>query len=165
MNSNLNPSAQKIQGELDKLGYNCKVIEFQGTTRTSADAAARVGCSLSQIVKSLIFKGKNSNKPILVLTSGSNRVDIKKVNNLIGDTIERADPEFVRKSTGFSIGGIPPIGHPTSLSTFMDEDLLKYDFVWAAAGTPNAVFKTTPQELLGMSSAKLANIKEINIPG
>ena len=161
MSDKLNPTARKIQTTLDQLGYKSKVIEFNETTRTSADAAARVGCSLGQIVKSLIFKGKVSGKPVLVLTSGSNRVDTKKISSLVGEMIERADPEFVRNRTGFAIGGIPPLGHVTSIDTFMDEDLQKYDFLWAAAGTPNAVFKLSPHELLTMSSATLANIKEI----
>jgi prolyl-tRNA editing enzyme YbaK/EbsC (Cys-tRNA(Pro) deacylase) len=156
-----NSSARKIQDELERLGYPYKVIEFQETTRTSIDAANRVGCTLGQIVKSLIFKGKTSCKPVLVLTSGANRVDIKKITSLLGEKIDRADPEFVRSCTGFAIGGIPPIGHITPIITFMDEDLLQYEFVWAAAGTPNAVFKLTPDDLLSMSSAKVASVKEI----
>jgi prolyl-tRNA editing enzyme YbaK/EbsC (Cys-tRNA(Pro) deacylase) len=161
MSDLLNPTARKIQTILDQLGYNCKVIEFQETTRTSVDAAARVECSLGQIVKSLIFRGKISGKPILILTSGANRVDTRKVTSLIGEKIDRADPEFVRSCTGFAIGGIPPVGHLSAIDTIMDEDLLSYDYLWAAAGTPNAVFKLTPQELLTMSSAKIAYVKEV----
>ena len=161
MSDLLNPTARKIQATLDQLGYKCKVIEFQETTRTSADAAARVECTLGQIVKSLIFRGRISGKPFLILTSGANRVDTRKITSLIGEKIERADPEFVRSCTGFAIGGIPPIGHLSSIDTIMDEDLLTYDFLWAAAGTPNAVFKLSPQELLTMSSAKIASVKEV----
>jgi len=160
MNTNLNPTAQKVQSALDLLGYSYKVIEFQESTRTSIDAANQVGCSLGQIVKSLIFKGNTSGNPVLVLTSGANRVDIPKITTLLGEKIDRADPEFVRNWTGFAIGGIPPIGHASSIITFMDEDLLQYDFVWAAAGTPNAVFRLTPTDLRTMSSAILASIKE-----
>jgi prolyl-tRNA editing enzyme YbaK/EbsC (Cys-tRNA(Pro) deacylase) len=160
MRDNLNPTARKIQTILDQLGYKCEVIEFQETTRTSVDAAARVGCSLGQIVKSLIFRGKISGKPILILTSGANRVDTKKIAGLIGEKIDRADPEFVRSCTGFAIGGIPPLGHLSAIETILDEDLLSYDYLWAAAGTPNAVFKLSPQELLSMSSAKVASVKE-----
>ena len=160
MNTNLNPTAQKVQSALDLLGYSYKVIEFQESTRTSIDAANQVGCSLGQIVKSLIFKGNTSGNPVLVLTSGANRVDIPKITTLLGEKIDRADPEFVRNWTGFSIGGIPPIGHASSIITFMDEDLLQYDFVWAAAGTPNAVFRLTPTDLRTMSSAILASIKD-----
>jgi prolyl-tRNA editing enzyme YbaK/EbsC (Cys-tRNA(Pro) deacylase) len=161
MSDHLNPTAQKIQTILDQLGYTCEVIEFQETTRTSIDAAARVGCSLGQIVKSLIFRGKLSGKPILILTSGANRVDTKKITSIIGESIDRADPEFVRSCTGFAIGGIPPVGYLSVIETIMDEDLLSYDYLWAAAGTPNAVFKVTPQELLSMSSAKVAPVKEV----
>lgn len=160
MNSSLNKSAQKVQSALEKLGYSYQVIEFQETTRTSIEAAERVGCSLGQIVKSLIFKGNSSGKPVLVLTSGANRVDIPKITSLLGEKIDRAEPEFVRNWTGFAIGGIPPIGHTSSIITFMDEDLLQYDFVWAAAGTPNAVFRLTPDDLRTMSSAIVAHVKE-----
>jgi Cys-tRNA(Pro) deacylase len=160
MNRILSPSAQKVQDHLDHLGYNYKVIEFQETTRTSADAAARVSCTIGQIVKSLIFKCRGSGKPVLILTSGANRVDVKKIASLTGDPIDRADPEFVRSMTGFAIGGIPPIGHTTAIKTYLDEDLLKFETLWAAAGTPNAVFELTPQDLQTMTSARVVPVKE-----
>lgn len=160
MNDILSPTAQKIQTILDRLGYKCEVIEYQETTRTSIDAAAQVGCTLGQIVKSLIFIGKKSGEPILILTSGANRVDTNKISNLIGEKIDRADPEFVRSKTGYSIGGIPPLGHHSLINTLIDEDLLKYDQIWAAAGTPNAVFRLTPQDLKTMSSGKVVSVKE-----
>lgn len=160
MNEISNPTACKVQNLLEQLGYKCKVVEFQETTRTSLEAATQVGCTLKQIVKSLIFKGKTSGKPLLILTSGANRVDVKKIKVLIGENIDRADPEFVRNCTGFAIGGIPPLGHVSEINTLMDEDLLKYDDLWAAAGTPNAVFRLTPQELITMSGAKVASVKE-----
>src|SRR6186713_133830 len=107
----LSQSAQKIQDLLNSLGYHYAVIEHAESTRTAQEAADRVGCDLGQIVKSLIFRGKTSNKPILVLTSGANRVDEKLISQYAGEPIGRADPDFVRAVTGFAIGGIPPIGH------------------------------------------------------
>jgi Cys-tRNA(Pro) deacylase len=161
MNQELSPSAQKIQNHLKNSGFLCKVIEFQGTTRTSANAAERVGCTIGQIIKSLVFRGHNSGKAVLVLTSGANRVDVKKIANLIGESIDRADPEFVRSVTGFAIGGIPPIGHATKIETFIDEDLLKFETLWAAAGTPNAVFELSAENLQRMTNARIVQVKEM----
>ena len=144
----LNPSAQKIQNILRGLGFDYKVIEFTESTRTAQEAADRVGCLLGQIVKSLIFKGMTSNKGILVLTSGSNRVDENKISQYSGESIGRADPEFVRTVTGFAIGGVPPMGHTQLLDSYIDEDLFQYTDVWAAAGTPNAVFQLPSSELV-----------------
>src|SRR5512135_2992485 len=143
----LSPSAQKIQEILNSYGQNFKVIEFSESTRTAQEAADRIGCQLGQIVKSLIFRGQHTNKAILVLVSGSNRADEKKISLYSNETIGRADPDFVRTETGFAIGGVPPIGHTHQLETFIDEDLLKYTSVWAAAGTPNAVFELPSSDL------------------
>jgi prolyl-tRNA editing enzyme YbaK/EbsC (Cys-tRNA(Pro) deacylase) len=155
----LSPSALKVQEALLALGFNCKVIEFQESTRTSADAAARVGCQIGQIVKSLIFRGQATSKPVLVLTSGTNRVDESHISQYVGETIGRADAEFVRAKTGFAIGGVPPVGHVQPLETYLDEDLLQYGRIWAAAGTPNAVFELTPAILVKLTSGKVVRVK------
>ena len=157
--TSLSPSAQKVQDILNELGFHCSVQESDLSTRTAADAAARVGCQVGQIVKSLIFKGSTSGKPILVLTSGANRVDEKLISSYAGEIIQRADPEFVRAVTGFAIGGVPPVGHLKPMETYLDEDLLQYPDIWAAAGTPNAVFKLTPLELQQMSGGRVANVR------
>ena len=156
----ISPSAQKIQDALHKLGVNCHIIEFTESTRTAQEAADRVGCQLGQIVKSLIFKGKASNKGILVLTSGANRVDEKKLGAYAGEAIGRADADFVRTVTGFAIGGVPPVGHAQPLETYIDEDLMLYPSVWAAAGTPNAVFETSPSDLVKIAHGKVMSIKQ-----
>jgi prolyl-tRNA editing enzyme YbaK/EbsC (Cys-tRNA(Pro) deacylase) len=117
------------------------------STRTAADAAAACGCNVGQIVKSLIFNGKITKAPYLILASGANRVDENKVEHVIGEAIVRPDANFVREVSGFAIGGIPPIGHSSKIRTFLDEDLLQYETVWAAAGTPNAVFAVNPARL------------------
>jgi len=155
----INPSAQKIQNILNSLGSDYKVIEFSESTRTAQEAADQVGCQLGQIVKSLIFKGSSSNKGILVLTSGSNRVDEARISQYMGESISRADPEFVRTVTGFAIGGVPPFGHAQSLETYIDEDLLQYAGVWAAAGTPNAVFQLPSADLVKITSGKIVRVK------
>jgi prolyl-tRNA editing enzyme YbaK/EbsC (Cys-tRNA(Pro) deacylase) len=152
-------SAQKIQGVLSKLGADYRVIEFSGSTRTAQEAADRVGCKLGQIVKSMVFKGQLSNKGILVLTSGANRVDEKKIEQYARETIIRADPDFVRSTTGFAIGGVPPVGHTTLLDTYIDEDLLQYKTVWAAAGTPNAVFELPSSDLARITHGKIILVK------
>ncbi len=155
----LTSSAQKIQDILDRLGSNYKVVEFSDSTRTAQEAADRVNCQLGQIVKSMIFKGQASNKAILVLTSGSNRVDEKKISQYIGENVTRADPDFVRLKTGFAIGGVPPVGHAQPLETFVDEDLLQFPNVWAAAGTPKAVFELTSSDLVKITHARIVRVK------
>ena len=155
----LSPTAQKVQDQLTSLGFNCQVIEFQESTRTAQEAAERAGCALGQIIKSLIFKGKTTDKPILVLTSGANRVDEKRISEYAGEPIGRADADFVRAATGFAIGGVPPIGHDHKMETYLDEDLLQFTTIWAAAGTPNAIFELTPDALQKMTDGKIAKVK------
>ena len=155
----LSPSAQKIQDLLNSLGYNYTVIEHAESTRTAQEAADRAGCELGQIVKSLIFCGKASGKSILVLTSGANRVDEKRISEYAGESISRADADFVRAVTGFAIGGVPPIGHAEKMETYLDEDFLQYQVIWAAAGTPNAIFELKTEDLQKMTGGKIVGIK------
>ena len=155
----LSSSAQRIQDILIKLGYDYTVIEAEESTRTAEEAAERVGCEVGQIVKSLIFQGKSSGKAILILTSGANRVDIKRIKAYAKEKIGRADPEFVRACTGFAIGGIPPLGHVSPIETYVDEDLLRFEEIWAAAGTPKAVFKMQASELTKMTGGKIIIVK------
>jgi prolyl-tRNA editing enzyme YbaK/EbsC (Cys-tRNA(Pro) deacylase) len=155
----LSSSAQKIQDALRAAGFDCTVIEHQESTRTAQEAADRVGCTLGQIVKSLIFKGQTSGKAILVLTSGANRVDEKRLSGYAGEAIGRADPDLVRSATGFAIGGVPPLGHTHPIETYIDEDLLQYETVWAAAGTPNAVFEMPSASLQKMTGGRIVPVK------
>lgn len=156
----LSASAQKVQNILAERGTTLKVVEFIESTRTSAEAAERVGVSVGQIAKSLVFKAKTSGKAVLVIASGANRVDEQKIAAQLGEKIGRADPEFAREATGFVIGGIPPLGHGQELPTFLDEDLFQYQIIWAAAGTPNAVFELTPAQLAELTGGKVADIRE-----
>jgi prolyl-tRNA editing enzyme YbaK/EbsC (Cys-tRNA(Pro) deacylase) len=154
----LSPSAQKIQDLLHSLGYNYTVIEYADSTRTAQEAADRAGCELGQIVKSLIFKGRETGKPILVLTSGANRVDEKRIREYAGEGIGKADADFVRAVTGYAIGGVPPVGHVQKMETYLDEDFLQYETVWAAA-TPNAIFELKTADLQKMTNAKVLRVK------
>jgi len=143
----LSPSAARVQSALEQAGLSLRVSELPASTRTAAEAAAAVGSSVAQIIKSLVFRGKHSGQAILILASGSNRVDEAKVAAAIGEPIERATPEFVREQTGFAIGGVAPVGHTNPLRTLIDADLFQHAELWAAAGTPHAVFPLTPDEL------------------
>jgi prolyl-tRNA editing enzyme YbaK/EbsC (Cys-tRNA(Pro) deacylase) len=159
MTEELSKSAKRIQGALNALGAKLEVVELPASTRTSAEAAAAIGCSIKQIAKSIIFRSITTDKPVMVIASGPNRVDEEKIRGIIGEGIEKADAEFVRKATGFAIGGIPPIGHAEPITTIIDEDLLKLDEIWAAAGTPNAVFKLNPAILVQMTGGSVKAIK------
>ena len=159
MNDELSASAMKVQAALTALGLECQVVELPGSTRTAVEAAHAVGCTLGQIVKSLVFRGRRSGKPLLALVSGSNRLDEKKLAALAGEAVEKADADFIRRHTGFAIGGVPPVGHVEEIATFVDEDLLQFDEVWAAAGTPHAVFRIHPVSLVRASGGKAAELR------
>ena len=160
MSEELSSSAQRVQDILRARGFNSRVVELADSTRTAKDAAQAIGCEVAQIVKSLVFKGKNTQKAIFIVASGSNRVNEKKVGALIGEPIEKADADFVRQKTGFAIGGVAPLGHIEQMETLIDEDLLRYETIWAAAGTPFAVFQLTPQDLQVMTGGQTASIAQ-----
>ena len=155
----LKEAAQRVQQRAHALGLDIAVRQMPGSTRTAEDAAAACGCSVGQIVKSLVFKGRTSGKPYLLLVSGSNRVDEKGVAAVIGEALTRPDAQFVRDITGYAIGGIPPLGHASPLATYFDIDLLQYDVVWAAAGTPEAVFSVAPAALAEKTAATVISVR------
>jgi prolyl-tRNA editing enzyme YbaK/EbsC (Cys-tRNA(Pro) deacylase) len=156
----LSASAQKVQEAIAALGLPHRVVELDQPVRTAAGAAAAVGCEVGQIVKSLVFRGETSGRPVLVLASGAHRVNEARLAERIGERVARADPDFVRSATGFSIGGVPPLGHAREMTTFIDEDLMRFDQIWAAAGHPNSLFRLPPADLLRMApGAKLAGIR------
>jgi prolyl-tRNA editing enzyme YbaK/EbsC (Cys-tRNA(Pro) deacylase) len=159
MPSNLSSSARKVQKALAACGLTCEVLEMPQTTRTAEEAARAVGCGVGQIVKSLVFQGKQTRLPILVAASGVNRVNEKKLARLVSEPILKADAGFVRETTGFAIGGVPPLGHAKRMRIFIDEDLFQYGEIWAAAGNPRAVFKLTPDELLKITRGQVVSVK------
>jgi prolyl-tRNA editing enzyme YbaK/EbsC (Cys-tRNA(Pro) deacylase) len=150
-----NPSALKVQSVL---GDRFQVLEFDASTRTTADAAAAIGCEVAQIAKSLIFRGANSGRAVLILASGVDRVDEKKAALAVGEPITRADADFVREATGFAIGGVPPVAHKTKPVVLIEESLMQFDEIWAAAGTPNAVFRLTPADLVELTGGRTVGV-------
>ena len=157
--SDLSASAQKVQESLTRHGVSCDVIEMPASTRTAIDAAKAIGCEVAHIAKSLLFRTQNSHRAILVIASGSNRVKEDVITALLGEPLEKADADFVREKTGFTIGGIPPIGHLEQLQTFVDRDLMQFNEIWAAAGTPNAVFRLTPEVLIRITAGRIVSVK------
>ncbi len=160
MPEELSSSARSFQEMLRARGFPHRVVELPASTRTAKEAAQAVGCQVEQIVKSLVFKGQQSQKPLLVLASGPNRVSESRLSELAGEPIEKADADFVRQHTGYSIGGVPPLGHRQQIATFIDETLLRYDLLWAAAGTPHAVFQLPSADLQAMTNGQVAAIAE-----
>ena len=158
MTNKLSPSAMRVQRILNEHGFDCTVLELSHSTRTANEAAQAVGCQVGQIVKSLVFKGKKSQTPILIVASGSNRVNEKKISLIVSEPVKMAHADFVRQKTGFAIGGVPPLGHLEKLRTFIDEDLFNYDEIWAAAGNPHALFKLTPDDLKEMTSGDVISV-------
>src|SRR5947199_10584863 len=153
----LSTSAQRVQDALNTAGIVTTIVEYDVPARTSTEAAAVLGCSVGQIAKSLVFK-TTSGLPILVIASGANRVDEAKVAALVGESIGRADAAFVRECTGYAIGGIPPIGHARALNTLIDRELLRFDTVYAAGGTPHAMFPLSPTDLVRVANGTVGDV-------
>src|SRR5699024_1174259 len=160
MDTRLSKSAQRVQHILEKNGFSFDVLELPESTRTAQDAAEAVGCSLPQIAKSIIFKNAATNRPILAVVSGANRADVSKLRDLVNGTVENVDANYVRRRTGFAIGGVSPVGHTEAVQTFIDEDLLAFEEIWAAAGTPNVLFMLQPDDLIALTGGAVVNLKE-----
>jgi len=157
--SELSPSAQRVQQALDEAGLRCRVVEHASSARTSAEAATLLGCDIAQIAKSLVFRrGGTEGGAVLVIASGANRVDEAKVAALLSEPIGRADAAFVRQATGYAIGGIPPLGHATPMPVLVDRALTAFDVVYAAGGTPNALFPIAPADLVRASGGTVADV-------
>jgi len=150
----LSPPANRVETALRQKGYTGAILELQHSTRSASEAAEAVGCDLARIVKSLVFRTPKG-MPILVLTSGANRVNERGLGDRLGERLERADADFVRQHTGYAIGGVPPLGHGTPLRTVIDQDLMAHASIWAAAGTPNALFEVRPGDLARWCSAEI----------
>jgi len=153
-------SADRVRHALAQLGVEAEIRSFDASTRTSADAAAAIGCQVAQIAKSLVFRAKPSGRAVLVIASGINRVSEAKLAAALGEAIGKADAAFVRDKTGFAIGGVAPVGHSEKPVIFIDEDLLQYAEIWASAGTPNSVFRLTPGELQRITGGRVLALKD-----
>lgn len=160
MVSKLRNSAKRVQKFLLARGFSFDVIELPGSTRTAQEAADSIGCIVSQIAKSLVFREKETNLPILVIASGSNRVDVKKIEKSTGLKLGKADGKYVKEKVGYAIGGVPPVGHNESLNTILDPDLKQYKEIWAAAGTPFAVFQLNPADLESLTKGSWVDLSE-----
>jgi prolyl-tRNA editing enzyme YbaK/EbsC (Cys-tRNA(Pro) deacylase) len=154
----LSASAQKVQDAALAAGLSVTVVERAESTRTAEEAAAGCGCAVGQIVKSLVFRGAETAKPYLMLVSGTNRLNETGVAAVLGESLVRPDAAYVREVTGYAIGGIPPLGHATPMQVFIDRDLLAFDVVWAAAGTPRAVFAVSPGSLADAIGARIVTV-------
>jgi prolyl-tRNA editing enzyme YbaK/EbsC (Cys-tRNA(Pro) deacylase) len=151
----LPPSSQRVNEALVARGLETTIVYLERAARTSAEAAAAVGCRVDQIAKSLVFRLAQSGAPLLVIASGANRVDEARVAALVGEPLGKADAEFVRTHPGFAIGGVAPVAHPAPLTTLIDEHLLKWDRIWAAAGHPHTVFPLRPQDLVRITGGRV----------
>ena len=160
MTTDLRDSARRVQDFLTQRGFAFEVRELPGSTRTAQEAADSVGCRVAQIAKSLVFREKTTGEPILVVASGANRVDLKKIEAATGLKLGRADGNYVKQQVGFAIGGIPPAGHTRPLETILDPDLQRFDTIWAAAGTPFAVFQLKPADLEPLTHGRWIPLSE-----
>ena len=147
-----------MANELRQLGVESQVKEMPASTRSAAEAASALGCAVSQIVKSLIFRSVVGDEPLLVLASGADRVDERRLAEIVGQPVEQASAKFVRDRTGYAIGGVPPVGHIRKLVTYLDHHLLRHPLVWAAAGGPQAVFSISPDDLVRVTSAEVVAV-------
>jgi Cys-tRNA(Pro) deacylase len=155
----MHPSAQKVADTARELGLDVEIVECEETTRSAQDAADAIGCQVAHIVKSLLFAVDG--EPVMALVSGTNRLDERKLAALRGvgrKKVKRADADTAKAVTGFSIGGVPPFGHKSSLPVYVDQDLTHFEVVWAAAGTPFAVFAITPDELVRASGGMVVDL-------
>ena len=156
----LKSSAQRVQDCLSQHGCDFTVREFTRSTRTAQDAADALSCDVGQIAKSLIFKDKGTGEPVLVVASGSNRVDTKKIKAHLGIKLSRVDADYVREHVGYAIGGVPPVAHNSKLTTILDIDLQRQPTIWAAAGTPNAMFEVSPEALVTLTEGSWLDLAE-----
>lgn len=155
----MSKSLARVKAALAAAGIEGAPIEMAAETRTAQQAASAAGCALDQIVKSILFQGESS-RMYLFLTAGGNQVDVAKATDLAGEPLGRADPDMVRRTTGFAIGGVAPLGHLTPCPTFMDLRLMDFEVVWAAAGTPRHIFPCAPKALCRASAAVLARFTQ-----
>jgi prolyl-tRNA editing enzyme YbaK/EbsC (Cys-tRNA(Pro) deacylase) len=153
------PTSLRVSQLLREAGLAAQVVEFEQPTRTSAEAAAAIGCTVAEIAKSVVFRGATSGRAVVVVTSGANRVDESKVAQAVGEPLARADAEFVRAATGYAIGGVAPLGHAQPVHLLLDADLQRFTTVWAAAGTPFSVFPLTPAELSRVTGADWTEVR------
>lgn len=154
-------SRARVEDALAALGIGARVVEFGASTRTSADAAAAIGCEVAQIAKSIVFRGRQSDRCVLVVASGADRIDEKKLRAELGEPVAKADADFVRARTGFAIGGVAPLGHTGEVCVLVDRHLWNLDPIWAAAGTHNTVFALSADDLHRIPGIRVVDVREV----
>ena len=159
MNNSELSGIERVEAALAELDHGYEPVVLPKSAGTSAQASDALGCDVAQIAKSLVFRGRESGRGVLVVASGANRVDENRLGRIVGEKVQKPDADFVRQVTGFSIGGVPPVGLLQPMETIIDEDLLQYDVVWAAAGNPKAVFSLDPKELESMTGGRVTRVK------
>lgn len=158
--SELSKSARRFRERMRQEGHELDVVSLSSSTRTASEAADTIGCSVAQIAKSIVFRTVSNDRPVIVVASGSNRVSVAKVSALVGERLRDADGNFVKKTIGYAIGGVPPAGHDCDAAVVLDRDLTRFEEVWAAAGTPFAVFRVEPKDLPALTGAGWSDIAE-----
>ncbi|MDB6182685.1 YbaK/EbsC family protein [Paracoccus fistulariae] len=153
----MSKSLKRVKAALEAAQEPVEVLEMSETTRTAEDAARAAGCEVDQIAKSIIFRGEESGHVLLFLTAGGNRVDAAKASAVAGQPLGKADATLIREETGFAIGGVAPVGHLRPITAYFDPRLLDFAQVWAAAGTPRHIFAISPQRLLALTGATVAD--------
>lgn len=164
MSESLPESARRFQGALKAAGIEAPIRQFAQSARTAKDAAAAIGCDVAQIAKSLVFRRTDTDRAVLVIASGPNRVDERRAGTHLNADIAKADAAFVRTHTGYAIGGVPPLGHAQPIETLIDEDLLRFDSIWAAAGTPDTVFAIAPRDLVRATGGTVLSVTGKKLP-
>jgi len=157
-------SRARVEQALRSLGMPADIVEFTESTRTSAEAAAAIGCEVAQIAKSVVFRGRSSDACIVVIASGADRIDEKKLAAELGEKVRRADADFVRERTGFAIGGVSPVGHTGEVTVLVERALWSLDPIWAAAGTPNTVFRLSADDLHHIPGIRVVDVRQVQEP-
>lgn len=160
MSEPLKSSAKKVQDYLAAKGCDFIVRQLPGSTRTAQEAAQSIGCAVSQIAKSIVFRAQQSNQPVLVIASGSNRISSAKIEGATGLKLAKADADYIKAETGYAIGGVPPVAHAQEVSIILDPDLKAHEVIWAAAGTPNAVFALKPEDLEMLTGGRWVELSD-----
>ncbi len=158
--NDLSKSARRFRERMREAGHEIDVLALSSSTRTAKEAADTIGCSVAQIAKSIVFRTAGDDRPVIVVASGTNRVSVDKVSALVGRDLEGANGSFVKKTIGYAIGGVPPAGHDGDVVILLDRDLTAFDEVWAAAGTPFAVFRVEPGDLPALTGSDWADVAE-----
>lgn len=159
MSEGQSSSARKVENALNEHNLEFRVVDLSDSVKNIQDAADKLGCELSQIAVSTLYRGKESKTPVLVIASSKNHINERKLKSVLGEKVEKPEPEFILEETGFESGSIPPVGHNKDIITLIDEDLMEYNVIWVEAGIPHALFSLTPKELLEITNGEIIDLR------